>query len=150
MAQLNSKTYAVTTPDSDTNIAFEEYEYMLCWYNRAGSPVQWLFEDWDNKQRVRTSQTNIKDADKITNIVSSEIDTVTLTAEDITRDQRQLFNSIFVAKTIYRVYRIDSILYEAGGFEKVAILDGGINWIQSKQRFQIDLVIRKPEPTQWR
>lgn len=150
MALLDSKTYKIETPDSETSIAYEEYEFMLGWYNREGSPLQWLFLDWENRQRVRSTPINLKSVDNITTMVSSESLVRNLTAEDITRDQRGLFESLLVAKTVYRIFRTDSILYEAGSFQKIAILSGEIRFIQSKQRFIIDIQIQLPEPPQWR
>jgi len=150
MAELDSKIYKIETPDSETNIAFEEYEYMLGWYNREGAPGQWLFEDWENRQRIRSSVTNVEDSDKIKTMVSSESLIKTLTAEDISRDERELFESLLVSPTVYRIFRNDSLMFEAGGFQKVAILSGEIRWIQSKQRFVVELKIQEAEPTQWR
>lgn len=150
MALLDSKIYKIQSPDSESNIAFEEYEFMLGWYNREGSPVQWLFEDWENRQRVRSTPNNLKDSLRIGSLVSNEDLTKTFTAEDLTRDQKNLFESLLVAETVYRIFRTDSELYEAGGFQKVAILSGEIRFIQSKQRFTLTIQIQLPEPAQWR
>ena len=150
MAQLDSIIYRIETPDSETNIAFEEYEYMLGWYNREGAPVQWLFTDWENRQRVKTTPTNIKSVDNIQSLINSEGLIKKFTVDDITRDQKELFETLIVAKTVYRIFRTDSILYEAGGFEKVAILSGEIRSDQSKQRFTLGLQIQLTESALWR
>jgi hypothetical protein len=147
---LDTKRVTVVTPQSDSNIIFEDYEFLLTWYNREGGQVQWMFNDWENAQRPSGNPVNIEDADRIRTLTEREQRSVKLIAEDITREEGILFESLLIAKTIYRVFRIDSQLYEPGGFQRYAILNGRRRWIQSKQRFRVELELQEIEPTLWR
>lgn len=150
MAELDTIRHELIRSDSDINIAYEEYEYMLGWYNKYGSPVQWLFKDWENNYRVQASQFNIEDSDTIRGSVNSESNEINLVAEDITRQERLMFESLFISRTVYRLFRPDSQIFQAGGFERLAVVSGGIRWIQSKQRFQINATVKKAQSTLWR
>jgi len=150
MAQLDNKIYRIVTPDSQSNIIYEEYEYMLGWYNRQGVPVQWLFTDWENMQAVRATPINIKDSSRLESIIDEEDRRLKFVAEDLTRGERELFESLLVAKTIYRIYRVDSAIYTPGGYEKLGNLGGRIQWGQSKQRFKVEFELQQFEPTLWR
>ena len=150
MAQLDNKIYKIITPDSDSNIIYEEYEYMLGWYNRQGVPVQWLFTDWENMQGVRATPINVKDSSRLESIIGEEDKRLKFIAEDLTRGERELFESLLAAKTVYRIFRNDSVIYEAGGYERLGNLGGRIQWIQSKQRFRVQFELQQSEPTVWR
>lgn len=150
MALLDTKRFTIITPESDSNIIFEEYEFLLNWYNRQGCQVQWMFTDWENRQRVSNTPVNVEDEDRISTLPQSEMRTIKLVAEDITRQEVILFESLMVAKIVYRVFRIDSQMYEAGGVQRYAIINPRITRIQSKQRFRVDVELQEIEPTLWR
>lgn len=147
---FDTKNYLIETPDSDSNILFEEYEFMLGWYNREGAPVQWLFTDWETQDRVRAIPVNLKDPERIESILQSENVAINLVAEDLTRGELDLVKSALVAKTLYRIYRTDSQLFEPGGFKRYAIESNSINIQQSEQRYSIRFTIRENEPALWR
>lgn len=135
----------VVYPESHTDISMEEYEWMLIWFTRKGVPTSWLFYDWKNLQDVKNTIINVKDSENIRSISNSEDRIIELTAEDITRDQKNAFQDLLVSKNVFRLYRTDSILYEQSGRERVGVLSGKIEWINSKQRFKITIQIQRYE-----
>ena len=150
MAILDTKRYLVETPESSSNIIFEEYEFLLTWYNREGVQAQWMFYDWRNQIRVSANPVNITDKDRISSLIEAEDRSLELVAEDITREEGILFESLFVAKTVFRVFRNDSQLYEAGGYQRYGILNSSRMWDNSKQRFTVNIVLQEIKPTKWR
>ena len=140
-----SQIYEVITPDSEDDITFEKYEFMLTWFSRKGTPVSWLFCDWENINKTKTNPINIDNEDEIKSLIDSESRIVTLTAEDITREQLDSFLELKVNKTVNRIYRDDSVLYEPDGNEKLAILDSSYKYIQSEQRFKIEIEVERVE-----
>jgi hypothetical protein len=150
MATLDTKLFNIIYPDSSDSLIYEEYEYMLGWFNREGSPVQWLFCDWENQQRVRSNIFGKKDVDLIRVKPSSEDRGVKLIAEDITRDEVTLFESLFASDVVYRFCRADSELFTPEGHERLAIESGGVRWQQSEQRFRVELSVLRYELPLWR
>lgn len=142
---VNTKKYLIEEPDSYNDSAFEEYEFMLSWYNGQGSPVQWLFHDWENTSRIRTNPVNISDQDKIQSIPESERNIITLVAEDIDRSDLQMFRSLFKAKTVYRVFTSSS----GKGYDRLAMVDNSIEWVQSKQRYRIEVSLLEKSGKLW-
>lgn len=105
MADITSKIIKLETPASESDPNYEEFEFMLAWYSRTGSYMNYLFTDWRLTQNVRATALNIQTESKLQNIISSEERTVRLTAEDLTLNDLNIIRSITVAKKIIRVYK---------------------------------------------
>jgi hypothetical protein len=146
MTQFSTILTEIVYPDSHTDIDLEVYEWFLVWYSREGVPAYWLFCDWEVRNEVRTNPINIKDTERITSLINSETRIITLTAEDIKRDELEAFKALQVSKNVWRAYRKDSTNFEAGGQEKLAILDNPIIHKQSEQRFNVTIRVQRYEP----
>jgi hypothetical protein len=145
MAVLDEKRFEVITPDSYTDSVFEEYEFMLGWFNEFGVPSQWLFYDWENIYRVRTNPVNETDPDKIQSLPETEDNILNLTAEDIDRSEISIFKSLLKSKIVYRIFTKSSEM----GYERLAMVDNSIEWLQSKQRFKIEVSLKKTSGKLW-
>lgn len=139
---MSVKRYEIIYPESSTRKAIEEYEYLLTWYNSEGAQVSWMFYDWENRLAVSTVTINENSNDRVSSLVSSAKRRVKFTAEDVTRGELALLESMLTAKTIFRIYRTDSELFEPGTYEKLAVISSGSEWINSKQRFKFDIELQ--------
>ncbi len=144
------KRYEIITPESEADINKELYEYCLCWFNRYGAPVQYMFTDWEANNRVSTTPINNTDPDKISSLIDDEVRNITLTAENIDRSMLENFKDLIKSPVIFRVYRIDSVNYEAGGFERLALVDNSIQFTNSKQRFNVEITLKRLTLSLWK
>lgn len=138
MALLDSIIGKVVRPKSVTNPAFAEYEWLLEWYSTQGTPAQYMFTDWNTSERVDTNPINLETTE-IKSIISNKQILVTLVAEDVKREDLPAFQSLGVSKNVARVS-------PDGTRERVAIRDSAIEWINSKQRFQIQITVQRKQP----
>lgn len=147
MTQFASIITEIVTPDSDSDINLELYEWYLVWSSREGTPCSWLFTDWEAKNAVDATPINITDSNYITSLINTEDRIITLTAEDITFDELEAFQDLQISKNVWRAYRKDSTNFEAGGVEKLAIISSEIIHVQSKQRFDVTIQVQRFEKT---
>lgn len=150
MAEITTKIVELIRPDSDTLIDYELYEYLLMWKDKSGVFVQWLFTDWQLKKSTEREPINISDPDKIQSLINDSTTVIQLVAEDIKRDEREMFEALFDSKKCFRLYRNDSENYTAGGYERLAILSNSMEWINSKQRFVVNVTVQKVKPYLYR
>ena len=141
---MATKIVEVIRPDSESNIVYEEYEWLLAWFSRSGSLVYWLFKDWVQGTDSDVDAQNLTDKDKISNTINSEDRVVELVAEDITRDQLKAFQDLKTTKNIYRIHRDDTVLY-SDLYEKLAVINNGFNIRNRNQRFTVTVRIQRYE-----
>lgn len=127
----------VEIPDSYTDAALAEYEWLLEWYSESGTPAYYLFTDWENKDQVKTTPINT-DCSDIRSLINSEDRNVLLIAEDVAKENIDGFRSLQRSKNVARL-SID------GSRERVAIKDSSITYIQSKQRYVIELNVQRKQ-----
>jgi len=139
MALITSKIIKVIAPPSYLDSNLEEYEWLLEWYNRYGTPTYYLFKDWNAEDIVETNPINV-DTDDIKSLITSQERNVSLIAEDIKRADLIAFKHLQVAKNVSRI-SLD------GARERIAIKSSSITYINSKQRYSIELMVqRRQEP----
>jgi len=141
---MATKIIEIIRPDSESNIIYEEYEWLLAWFSRSGSEVYWMFKDWVQGTDSDVDAQNVTDKDEISNTINSEDRIVELVAEDITRDQLKAFQDLKTTKNIYRIHRDDSVLYE-DSYEKLAVINNGFNIRNKNQRFTVTVRIQRYE-----
>jgi hypothetical protein len=141
---MATKIIELIRPQSETNIIYEEYEWLLAWFSRSGSLTYWMFKDWQQSDDADVDAQNVKDKDLIGNTINSEQRIVELIAEDITRDQLKAFQDLKTSKNVYRIHRSDTVLYDEP-FEKLALNNNQIQMRQRNQRFTISLQIQRHE-----
>ena len=134
MATINTKIIKVETPTSESDSNYEEFEFMLAWYSRTGSYMNYLFTDWRQSQNVRASVINVETEPNLQNIISSEERTIRLVAEDLTLNDRNILSSILVAKKIIRVFK-------DGTTERVGIERNSVRWRQTDGRYNLEFDI---------
>jgi len=130
MATINTKIIKVETPTSESDSNYEEFEFMLGWYSRTGSYMNYLFTDWEESQDVSASPVNLQTESKLQNIISSEERPIKLVAEDLTLNDLKVLSSILVAKKIIRVFK-------DGTTERVGIVGNPNRWRQTNGRYNL-------------
>jgi len=141
---MATKILEIIRPQSESNIVYEEYEWLLAWFSREGSLVYWMFKDWRQSTQSDVDVQNVTDKDLISNTINSEERVVELVAEDITRDQLQAFQDLKTSKNVYRIHRDDSVLYD-DSYEKLALLNNAFEIRNRNQRFTVSLQIQRYE-----
>lgn len=135
MALVDTKIIKVIIPNSYTNSVYEEYEWLLEWYNKEGTPTYYMFFDWEAEDITETTPINIS-TDDIQSLINAQERNVTIVAEDVKREDLAAFQSLQVAKNVARIYK-------NGSRERVAIKSSSISYVNSKQRYRIELKIQR-------
>ena len=141
---MSTKIVEIVRPESESNIIYEEYEWLLAWFARNGSLVYWLFKDWQQLDEADVDVENVNDQDNISNTINSERRRVEIFAEDITRDELKAFQDLKTSKNVYRIYRNDSQISDLT-YEKLALNSNDIEVRQRNQRFTIRLRVQRYE-----
>lgn len=124
----------VITPDSESDLNYEEFEYLIEWYSLDASYYQRMFTDWDNSHSVSNDVTNRGDSAKIKNTPIAEDRTITVTFEDITLNDLNEYKTILKAPLINRVLK-------DGSRERLAIEGQRINYGQTETRYNFSVTL---------
>jgi hypothetical protein len=139
-----TKIVEIIRPQSESSIIYEEYEWLLMWFARSGSPVYWLFKDWQKSDEADVDAQNIQDEENIGNTINSEQRVIEIVAEDITRDQLKAFQDLKTSKNVYRIHRTNTQLFN-NAYEKLALLNNEIQIRNKNQRFTVSLQVQRYE-----
>lgn len=135
MALVDTKIIKVVVPNSYINSIYEEYEWLLEWYNKEGTPTYYMFFDWEAEDITETTPINVA-SDEIQSLINAQERNITIVAEDVKREDLAAFQSLQVAKNVARIYK-------DGTRERVAIKSSSISYVNSKQRYRIELKIQR-------
>ena len=138
MALLDSKITEVVYPKSATDPDFEQYEFMLAWIGRKGEPYQYLFEDWNEFTANENQPLNEAGSTNVRTVVLDEVTTVTLTVNDISRNDLEVFKGLKSARFVYRLFKT-SIL-------PIAIISQSTEITGQKNRYNFSVSVQMPRP----
>ena len=127
-------TYAVITPESEADSNYEQFEYLLGWFDYNGNWQQKLFTDWQNLADYENEVYNKDKAGDIGSVNNSETNRVQLSVEDATLDDVKVFLSIFKAEKVQRIFK-------DGSTEIVAPDSGSVTYEQRGIRYQFSFDI---------
>ena len=139
---MAEKLYELITPDSETDSAAEEYEYMLLFVDTRGCFFMWLFTDWIEKQRVAVNNSN-KANIQINSFISDIDNTVDLKAENLNADEYQQLKSVLQSNNVFR-------LYKDGTKEKVGIISSNTSFRKTDKQLEINITIEKNKTPTYR
>lgn len=122
-------TYAVITPESESDPNYAKFEYLLGWYDYNGAWQQKLFTDWLNVDSFDNDVYNKNSIDNVGSILKDKNRGVRLTVEDATIDDLKVYLSIFEAEKVYRIYK-------SGEIEEVAPNSNSVEYEQRGIRYQ--------------
>lgn len=125
-------TYAVITPESESDSNYAQFEYMLGWFDFNGNWQQKLFTDWVNREAFENEVYNSDKSGFIGSINSEETNRVTLTVEDATFKDIKVYMSMNRAEKVLR-------LFKDGTSEVVAPDSNSFKYEQRGIRFQIEI-----------
>jgi hypothetical protein len=135
---IQDLTVKLEIPQSESDSNYSEFEFMLAWYSRTGSYMNYLFTDWEERQNVSASPVNIETKEILTSIIRNEERPVTVVAEDLTLNDLKVLSSIFVAKKIIRVFK-------DGTTERIAVSGNGQTWRQTDGRYDLKIDVEQYE-----
>lgn len=124
-------TYAVITPDSESDSNYAQFEYLLGWFDYNGNWQQKLFTDWVNREAFDNQIYNEEKSGRIGAINENETNKVTLTAEDVSFNDIKVYLSMNRAEKLLR-------LFKDGTHEVVAPDSNSFKYEQRGVRFQIE------------
>ena len=131
-------TYAIITPDSIADPAYQEFEYMLGWFDFNGNWQQKLFTDWENRIKVDNEVFNKEKPGQIGSVTNTDEKKVLLTVEDASFNDVKVYTSIFKAGKVFRIYR-------DGSYNVVAPDSKTFTYRQRGIRYQIEFEIVEVE-----
>lgn len=132
---FQSKIYQVVEPKSEVDSNYEVYEYLLCWYGRNGGFYQFMFTDRETQVRVNSEVINERSESEIRSLIKSEVRMVSLSAEDLTKNEIQILGSLLSSSRIIR-------LKKDGTFEYVAIESNSYKYRESGGRYNLSFDIK--------
>jgi hypothetical protein len=134
MATINPTIYKLETPKSESDSTYDDFEYMLQWQGDNGEPLRYLFTDWENSENVNVNGLNRKDLDLFKSIPENANRSILLTAEDLTKNDLEIYKSILRATEIYRVFK-------DGTTERVGKASDSNEFRQTNGRYDFNFVI---------
>jgi hypothetical protein len=134
---IASKIIEYKIPESATDTAANDYEFMLQWIGTDGGVYNWLFTDFEINQRVTGNIINEKNGN-ISKIFTGAKNSFTLTAEDITQQQFEVLRSMQRSNILRRVYT-------DGSFDNLAIISDRSSYIKSQRRYKLDIEVAAVE-----
>ena len=132
-----SKLCQYIRPDSSTNQDAEKYEYYLVWLGVDGGIYSWLFEDFEEKNKINGEIINTK-SNNITKLFNGTEKIIKLTAEDITENEFDTISNITRAIELRRYFK-------DGTFNELAIVTDSFNKPKSQFRYNIDIEVMEVE-----
>lgn len=135
MALVDTKIIQVVIPNSYTDSIYEEYEWLLEWYNKEGTPTYYMFFDWEAEDIVENTPINVA-SDDIKSLINAQERNIKIVAEDIKKSDLQAFKSLQVSKNCARIYK-------DGTRERVSIKSSSISVVNSSQRYRIELQVQR-------
>ena len=138
---IDTKICELLTPDSATNTDAESYEYYLVWLAPDGGVYSWLFEDFEQRQRVSGEIINTK-TKNITKYFSGAENVITLTAEDLSENEFDSIVTILRAKMVRRYYKNNT-------FDELAIVTDSYSKPKSQYRYSFQFDVQKIDSPIW-
>lgn len=128
------KYYKLVRPKSETDSAYESYEFLLKWYDRKGGLHNRLFTDREARIKVKSSQINAEDSETMENIIRSEDRTIILIAENYSKNDMAALLSIFTARIIERIYKDNTK-------ERIGLVDNSFKYREVGGKYNIQFNI---------
>jgi hypothetical protein len=119
--------YKIIIPESESDAAYSEFEYLLGWYDFQGNWQQKLFTDWENSHDFDNEIVNKRV--NIGAINKDESKAVRLTVEDAALVDLKVYLSMFRSEHVWR-------LFKDGTYEEVAPDSNSMAYNQRGIRFQ--------------
>lgn len=135
--------FEVITPRSATAPELAEYEYLICWYGRDGGFHQYLFYNAVLSNSVRGEVVNSEDENMLSSLVQAETRTVSLTAEDLSRNDLEVIGGIFQNKYVVR-------LFKDGTMERMAPMSNSFKRNLTDGRYNIEFDLVMADKKTWR
>lgn len=99
------KIFELIRPKSLTDSAYEDFEYVIRWIGRDGSDYLYIFYDAAIQYQVRNEVVNSESESNIEALISSESRKITLTANDLTKNDLIVIGELLVNKYVQRLLR---------------------------------------------
>lgn len=131
---IESATYKLVRPNSSDDSGYEDFEFLLAWYSKTGQYINYLFTDWENEQENENVILNRLNVDKMQSVHSSEYRRVTLTFENVTRNDLLIYSSVLQAKKAVRVFK-------DGTFQRVGINSTSLSYRQTDGRYNFEISV---------
>jgi hypothetical protein len=135
MARLDEKRFHIRRPGSYFESKEEEHEFYLNWFGRDGSPYQHLFFDWTTDTKTESEPINVQDEDELRSSIKSELSTITLTAENVPKEEFAILNSCKVSKNVFRIFPDNRS-------ERYAVLSNTYKYDKNKAKYNVTIQLR--------
>lgn len=141
MTLIATKDFAVRIPKSEASPDFEQFEYMIGWYNADGGFYTWLFEDFIKRENIDSEVINKRT--EPSNIFNDSAKTVELVAEDLTETEFHEISKIIRSKNIWRIFKTSSNKAP----EKLGIVTSASEEKKSDQRYNFTIRVQEKSST---
>lgn len=137
-----AKIFELIRPKSLQDSAYEEFEYLIRWIGRDGADYQLMFYDAEFERRTRGEVINQESSTRIESLIESESRSVTLVADDLSRNDLGVILQLFANKFVTR-------LLKDGTTERYAPEQNSFKYLLSDGRYEIEIKLIQSDLPVW-
>ena len=137
------KVFELVRPNSVTDPTYADSEYLIRWIGRNGADYVFMFYDAELAQGVKASVINERSSTRIESLIDSENRRVTLTADDLSKNDLEIIAGMFINKYVSRI-RLD------GTIERYAVDSNSFKYTLSELRYSLSFDIINYSRPVWR
>jgi len=138
-----SKIFELIRPKSVIDSLYEDYEYLIRWIGRDGSDYLYMFYDAELQKRIDNETVNQEDSDNIQSLVDRVGQSVTLTANDLSKSDLVIISQILENTYVSR-------LKKDGTFERYAPDSNRFSYRLLDGRYNLEFTLIMPDIKSWR
>jgi hypothetical protein len=138
-----SKIFELVRPKSLQNADYADHEYLIRWIGRDGADYQLMFYDAEFERKTSGEVVNSESSTRIESLISSETRSVTLVANDLSRNDLDVVLQLFGNKFVTR-------LFKDGTTERFAPDSNSAKWQLSDGRYDIEIKLIQSNLPVWK
>jgi hypothetical protein len=140
---MAKKRFEIVRPKSLTDSVYEDYEYLIRWIGRDGADYIFMFYDAEIEHKINSEIINQQDSDKIEALIENEGREITLTADDLTKNDLTVIGQIFSNKFVTRLKKDLTT-------ERYAPDGGSYKYRLMKGRYQVEFKLIMSDLATWK
>lgn len=138
-----SKTFELVRPLSLVDENYAEYEYLIRWVGRDGAEYEWMFYDAEIQHKITGNVINQEDDNMIESLIQAEERMISLTAEDLSKNDLSIIGQLFANKFVQRIKK-------DGAVERYAPDRNSYKYRLLSGRYKVEFTLQMTDLREWR
>lgn len=140
---MAGKLFELVRPKSLNNADYEAYEYLLRWIGTVGEDYLYMFYDAEIQNTIENDIINSLDPLTIEALVTKEGRTITLTADDLSKNDLVIIGQMLSNKYVTRLLKNNTT-------ERYAPDKNSFKYRLLQGRYTIEFTLIMPDATLWK